>query len=384
VTLQTDVVVIGGGIAGVSAAAALASTHSVQLLEQEGVLAFHTTGRSAATYYGNLAADAIRPLTRASKDLLFDPPDPFQGPLVARRGLLTVARSDQVQALDELAASAARYGTPASLLDAEAAVELHPLLRRGYLTAALWEPDAWDIDVAALRQGFVRAAKSRGAVITTGAPVRALERVGECWRVTSDAVEVEAPVVVNAAGAWGDEIATLAGIPRVGLRPLRRTAFMVPGDTAHAELPFVVDANEDFYFRPDGPQFLCSPAEEEPEAPGDPRPREEDVALAIERINAATNLAIRTVRSQWTGLRTFSPDRAMVIGFEPARSGFFWLVGQGGTGIQTAPAVAELAASLVRGDDLPAALATAGVEVAALSPDRYRTSGRGETSSRTR
>jgi D-arginine dehydrogenase len=190
--------------------------------------------------------------------------------------------------------------------------------------------------------------------------------------VTSETLVVEAGVVVNAAGAWGDRIAGLAGIAPIGLRPLRRTAFMVPGDSAYADLPFIVDADEDFYFRPDGSQFLCSPAEEVPDAPGDPRPRETDVAQAIERINAAAELAIRTVRSQWTGLRTFSPDRAMVIGFEPYRPGFFWLVGQGGTGIQTSPGAADLAASLIRGDELPEPLVAAGVDVTALSPNRYR------------
>jgi D-arginine dehydrogenase len=277
-----------------------------------------------------------------------------------------------LDSLLKLRAGAEKYGTPASMLDTEAARDLHPLLKRDYVAAALWEPDAWDIDVAALHQGYVRTARAHGAEVVTGSPVRALEPTSSGWRVTSDKSVVEAAVVVNAAGAWGDYVAGLAGIDPIGLRPLRRTVFMVSGDVAYAELPFIVDADEGFYFRPDGPQFLCSPAEEEPDVPGDPRPREEDVALAIERINAAADLEIRTVRSQWTGLRTFSPDRTMVIGFEPGRPGFFWLVGQGGTGIQSAPAAAELAASLVRGEDLPAPFATVGVDPAALSPDRFR------------
>lgn len=372
-TDHVDVVVIGGGIAGVSVAAALAPTHSVVLLEQEATLAFHTTGRSAATYYGNLAADAIRPLTRASKCLLFDPPAHFDAPLVTQRGLLTVARTDQISALERLAAGAKRFGTAAEMLDADGAVELNPLVKRDYLVAALWEPDAWDIDVAALHQGFVRKARVHGATIVNGAPVRRLEPDHTGWRVGWDTGVLQAGVVVDAAGAWGDQVAALAGIPPVGLSPLRRTAFMVPGDQAYAALPFIVDADEEFYFRPDGPQFLCSPAEEEPDVPGDPRPREEDVALAIERINVASHLAIRTVRSQWTGLRTFSPDRAMVIGFEPRARGFFWLVGQGGTGIQSAPAAADLAASIIRGDALPEPLVAAGVDIAALSPQRFST-----------
>jgi D-arginine dehydrogenase len=366
-------VVIGGGIAGVSVAAALAPTHSVLLVEQEGVLAFHTTGRSAATYYGNLAANAIRPLTRASRSVLFDPPAHFDAPLTVRRGLLSVGRNDQVPSLRELQRGAEKYGTPASMLDVEGAIALHPLLRRDYVAAAVWEPDAWDIDVAALHQGFVRLARVHGAEIVAGAQVRSLETTDSGWRVTTEALAAECGVVVNAAGAWGDQVAGLAGVAPIGLQPLRRTAFMVPGDPAYADLPFIVDADEQFYFRPDGPQFLCSPAEEIPDSPGDPRPREEDVALAIERINSATDLAIRTVRSQWTGHRTFAPDRAMVIGFEPNRPGFFWLVGQGGTGIQTSPAAADLAASLIRRDELPPPLTAAGVDVTALSPARFRT-----------
>ena len=179
-------------------------------------------------------------------------------------------------------------------------------------------------------------------------------------------------MIVNAAGAWGDQVAALAGIPPVGLVPKRRTAFMVPGNNDAVDWPMVVESRQEFYFKPDGPQFLCSLAEEEPSEPTDPRPRMEDVALAIDRINTATTLAIRTVNSQWTGLRTFAPDRELVIGEEPTSPGFFWLVGQGGTGIQTSPGYGQLLAGLVTDGSAPQPLVDAGVDVAAYSPGRFR------------
>jgi D-arginine dehydrogenase len=178
--------------------------------------------------------------------------------------------------------------------------------------------------------------------------------------------------VVNASGAWGDLVAGLAGIEPIGLQPMRRTAFMVPGDAACADWPFVVDIEERFYFRPDGAQFLCSLAEETLSPPIDPRPEMADIAIAIDRINEATTLGIRTVSSQWTGLRTFAPDREMVIGPEPGTPGFFWLVGQGGTGIQTSPACGALVAALVTGTPPPPELDAAGIDPDQYSPDRFR------------
>jgi D-arginine dehydrogenase len=184
-----------------------------------------------------------------------------------------------------------------------------------------------------------------------------------------------ADVVIDAAGAWGDIVASLGGVEPVGLEPRRRTAFMVPGDISYAGWPLVADVDNGFYFRPDGTQILCSLADETPVPPGDARPNQLDVALAIERINAATTLDITTVRSAWAGLRNFVPDRAMVIGFDVDHPGFFWLVGQGGTGIQTAPAAGELTAFLVTKGEAPPVQLAAGLDLAALSPARFRRPG---------
>jgi D-arginine dehydrogenase len=183
---------------------------------------------------------------------------------------------------------------------------------------------------------------------------------------------VSGDIVINATGAWGDEVAALAGVGPIGLQPMRRTAFMVPGSQAYHRWPMTVEAEQRFYFKPDGVQFLCSLAEESPCHPCDPKPQMEDVALAIERINEATVLGIRAVNSQWTGLRTFSPDRDLVVGEDPTVPGFFWLVGQGGIGIQTSPAYGSLLASLATGTDLAPELVEAGVDTARLSPARFR------------
>ena len=263
-------------------------------------------------------------------------------------------------------------GAGSELLTGERAVELAPALRPEAVAAGLWEPSARDLDVAGLHQAFVRIARRHGTEIRTTASVTAIERKNSGWSVATGDETTSCAVVVNAAGAWGDQVAAMAGVEPVGLQPMRRTAFMVPGRDEYAHWPMVVDTDQRFYFKPDGVQILCSLAEEEPSPPTDPKPRTEDVALAIERINAATHLGIRTVNSQWTGLRTFAPDRELVIGEEPSAPGFFWLVGQGGTGIQTSPAYGSLLASLVTGQSLAGDLVQAGVDPERFSPRRFR------------
>jgi D-arginine dehydrogenase len=364
----TDFVVIGGGIAGVSAAAHLAPHGSVTLLEMERTLAYHTTGRSAAMYVANYGGHGSRPLGVASKTFLESPPEgSADSPLLSPRGLLWVADEGRVAMLEARAAE-----TGARPVDASEVLSLVPRMRPGWVAGGLHEPHALDIDVAGLHQAFVRIARRHDADLRTSAPVTGLERREGGWRVSIPGGVIDCAAVVNASGAWGDVIAGLAGIAPIGLQPMRRTAFMVPGDDAYSSWPFVVDVEEHFYFRPDGPQLLCSLAEETPSPPTDSRPEMSDIALAIDRINEATTLGIRSVNSQWTGLRTFAPDREMVIGEEPGSPGFFWLVGQGGTGIQTSPACGALMASLVTGSPPPTDLAAAGIAVNRFSPARFR------------
>ncbi|HEY6628259.1 MAG TPA: FAD-dependent oxidoreductase [Acidimicrobiia bacterium] len=370
-----DYVVIGGGIAGVAAAARLAPHGQVTILEMESTLAFHTTGRSAAMFTASYGGHASRPLARASRAFLENPPDESaDSPLLARRGALWIGNHDQAPLLADRAEEGRRLGANLEMLDARQAAELVPVLNRERLAGGLLDPEAADLDVAALHQAFVRLARRAATTIITSSPVRAIERTVTGWRVRAEATTLECDAVVNAAGAWGDQVAALAGILPVGLTPMRRTAFMVPGDDSYARWPLVDDVEDGFYFKSDGTQILCSLAEENPDMPGDPRPRPEDVAMAIERINLATDLAIRTVSSEWVGLRTFAPDREMVIGEEPDAPGFFWLVGQGGTGIMTSPAYGELVASQVLRIPLPPSLTAAGVDPVTTLPNRFRES----------
>ena len=372
---MTDFVVVGGGIAGVSAAAHLAQHGSVTLLEAEPTLAYHTTGRSAAVYVVNYGGTSSRPLAAASRAFLESPPEgAADTPLLSPRGILWIADHHELPALAKMAEEGQRANAGSVLVDADEALALVPALDGRLIAGGLHEPNAFDIDVAALHQAFVRLARRAGAEIATRSPVERILRRDGAWVVSAGGVEHEGSAVINAAGAWGDVVAGMAGVRPMGLQAMRRTAFMVQGDEGFGNWPMVIGPDQSFYFKPDGVQLLCSLAEEEPADPGDPKPRMEDVALAIDRINQATSLDIRSVNSQWTGLRTFAPDREMVIGEDPTAPGFFWLVGQGGTGIQTSPAYGALLADLVLGKETSPHLSEAGVDPASVSPARFRVS----------
>ncbi len=370
---QTDFIVIGAGIAGASVAAHLAETQRVVLVEREDRPGYHSTGRSAALFteiYGNAV---IRSLTRASRSFLFAPPHGFtEAPLVHPRGCLYIATAAQMESLRKFAAQpdiapATRW---VSLPEAQ---RLCPVLREEYLAGALLEPDSSDIEVHALHQGYLRLLRKRNGRILVNAPVHALEQVGEGWRVRAGEETLSAPTVINAAGAWADEIAALAGIPPIGLVPRRRTAVLVdppPGMTVNG-WPFVNDIDEQFYFKPDAGSLFLSPADETAVVPGDAQPEELDIALAVDRVEAATTMQIHRLKARWAGLRTFAPDRTPVVGFSQARTGFFWLAGQGGYGIQTAPALSRAAAALASRLPVPEDLERAGVQVGDMSPTRF-------------
>lgn len=369
---MTDAVVIGGGIAGVSAAAHLAPHVDVTLFEMESSLAYHTSGRSAAILVENYGSTAARPLVKASRPFLEDPPEgAVDAPLLNDRPVIWVSDDTRLGSLQAIAANGRALGSNNHLLESQEVLDLIPMMDPEWLGGGLLEPSGADIDVAALHQAFVRIARAHGATIVTDAPVTSLHE-DSGWMVEAGGRSIRARWVVNAAGAWGDVVAHMAGVKPIGLQPYRRTAFMVPGRQEWAELPMVVDVGENWYLRPDGTQLLCSLAEENPSVPTDPRPEMEDVALAIERINKATTLGIKTVNSQWTGLRTFAPDRELVIGEDPTAPGFFWLVGQGGTGIQTSPGYGALLASQALDLPLPEAFLSSGVDPGRTAPDRFR------------
>ncbi len=368
-----DFLVIGGGMAGASAAAHLSKLGSVALLERESQVGYHSTGRSAAlfsTIYGNAA---VRALTRASQAFLFESPDWFTPtPLVSPRPTLFFATQAQTEALTAFR-SDADIAANTRRLDVAQARELVPAFRPDYLGGAVLEPGSADIDVAALHQGYVRHAKRAGATIVLDAEASFIERIGERWVVQTRHGRYAATIIINAAGAWGDEVARMAGARPVGLRPLRRTAMLIdaPRGLASAGWPAAIAIDESFYFKPDGGRLLLSPADEEPSAPCDAQPEDLEVAIAVDRFEQASGARVDKVWHRWAGLRVFSADRTPVVGFDPVAEGFFWLVGQGGYGIQSAEALGRLTAALACGDVVPPDLAAAGVVAEHLARSRF-------------
>jgi D-arginine dehydrogenase len=357
-------------MAGLSAAAGLAATCKVVLLEREPHWAYHSTGRSAALFAESYGNAAVRALTRASRSFyLADRPQS----LTRSRGALFVATIAQYAGLEALYELLSAASSSVALLDSEAALELCPALRADTLAGAVHDSAARDIDVAAVVDHYLREFRSNGGRQCRDTEVLELERSHGEWHIRAGGGRIRASIVVDAAGAWADQVARAAGVPPAGLEPMRRTAVRVSAAPwTVAQWPFVVDVAEQWYFRPDAGALLLSPADETPSAPCDVQPDDYDVALAVERIEAATQLVVTRPLSTWAGLRTFAADRTPVIGFDPDVSNFFWLAGQGGYGIQTAPAAAQLVVAQIAGREAPATLTEAGVDAAALSPARLR------------
>ena len=370
---QTEVLIIGAGMAGASAAYFLAPHKRVVLLERELQPGYHATGRSAAMYSETYGNATVRAFTTASKAFYQKPPAGFSDyPLMSPRGSLMVGTADDEadlrQTLHNMQAlvPSIEWWTQADIL------QLVPVLRPEATVYGVYEPDATDLDVHAIHQGFLRGAKAAGAQLVCDAGVEQISFVAGQWCVSTPAGRFCAPVLVNAAGAWGDEIAALAGVKPVGLVPKRRTALTcdAPAGFDISRWPLVMDAQESFYFKPDAGMLLVSPANEDPVDPQDVQPEELDVAIAVDRVETATTMQIRQVRRKWAGLRSFVADRSPVVGFAPDAPGFFWLAGQGGYGIQTAPAMGELVAALVQGLPVPEAMARYGLRASDLAPGR--------------
>ncbi len=373
-----DFVIIGAGMAGASAGYFLSSEGSVLLLEMEDQPGYHTTGRSAALFTETYGNACIRALTCGGRAFLTEPPDGFtQTPILTPRGALFVGREDQMASLDAAYAAGAENLDTIRRLDAREARELVPVLREDYVAAGVFEADAMDMDVNALHQGFLRGARARGAVLRQNARVESLERAGQAWRVRAGGEDISAGVVINAAGAWCDQVAGLAGAKAVGLTPKRRTAILFegPDDQNFADWPMFIDTDEEFYARPESGALMGSPADETPMEPCDVQPEELDIAIAVDRLQTATTLEIRRIRRRWAGLRSFVADKTPVVGFDPALAGFFWLAGQGGYGIQTAPSMGRVTAALATGIDIPEDLTAFGVRAEELSPARFADKG---------
>lgn len=371
--IRVQIAIVGGGIAGAAAAAHLAVERSVLLLEREDQPGYHASGRSAALFSETYGNATVRALSVASRPFLERPPEGFSDhPLLTPRGALHVGGAGHEAKLGLLLREAQALVPAVRALSGEQMRRLVPALRPEAATAGVYEPDARDIDTHALLSGFLRMARAGGADILTRAEVTAVSREGEGYRLETRAGPVVAEVVVDAAGAWADGLAELAGVRPLGLRPKRRTAFLFepPPDLDIRAWPIVVGADEDVYVKPDAGLLLASPADETDSEPTDAQPEEIDVATAAERVEALLDLPVRRIRRRWAGLRTFAADRTPAVGFDPAEPGWFWLAGQGGYGFQTAPALGRAAAELIVRGRLPAELAGAGILPADLAPER--------------
>jgi D-arginine dehydrogenase len=370
---KVDILIIGGGIAGASAAYELSASSSVVVLERESQCGYHSTGRSAASFTENYGNSVIRRLVIASRSFLESPPDGFcDHALMTPRGMLTIARADQLELLREELERARALVPSIHEVTPAAAIERVPVLRHDYVAGAIVEPDSRDLDVDGLHQGFLRVARRRGAEILTNAGIEAIERRDGRWMIETAQARFAASIVVNAAGAWADHVARMAGVDPVGLTPKRRSAFHIPApeSVSIAAWPMVDDVGEQFYFKPDAGRLFVSPADATPSEPMDAYADDLDVAIGVDRLQQATTIEVRNVLHSWAGLRTFAADGSPVVGLDDKAEGFCWLAGQGGYGIKTSPALSRACASLIRGGQLPDDIRRLGVEAADLAPGR--------------
>lgn len=370
-TQDFDIVVIGAGIAGATAAAHLAPHRRVALIEMEDTAGYHATGRSAALWLQNYGPLDVREFSRLSRAFFEAPPAGFaEVPLMRHRPVLFLARADQAAAMDAFLAE----GIGLRQIAPSDAHRMLPALRPDYVAAAAVEDDAFDMDVAAIHQGFLRMLRAHDGVLALRNRSDRIERRHGAWLITTSAgTAFRAPTIVNAAGAWGDEVAAQAGVRPLGLQPKRRTASIInpaPWDAEH--WPMTIDVAHGWYARPEArTRLLVSPADETPMHAHDVQPDELDIALGIDRMQQALDITVTRVEHAWAGLRSFTPDGSLAIGWDATSVGFFWSVGQGGYGIQTSPAAGRLVADLILGRDP----GEAALIVPILAPARYARSG---------
>lgn len=358
---MSRIIVIGGGVAGISAAARLAPHADVTLLEGEDSLAYHASGRSAAMFLRNYGNATIKTLNAASADHHHY----ADGGVLSPRGMMMVASAGHE---DAFASDSADLGLDRITINQ--AASLWPILNRATITHAAYREDAQDLDTDLLIQNFARSARANGAQIVTGARVKAIERMATVWRITTaDGQTHEGDVVVNAAGAWADPVAQMAGLQPVGIQPYRRSMARIalsPG-VSPADWPFVDGVGESWYCKPDAGALIISPADEDPVAPQDAWADDMVLAEGLARYQEAVTEPVTRMLANWAGLRSFAPDRTLVIGADMDEATFFWCAGQGGYGFQTAPAASQLLSDLVLG--MTPSLDAATVD--ALDPRRF-------------
>jgi D-arginine dehydrogenase len=371
---RSDFLIVGAGIAAASSGYWLAKHGKVTLLEREAQPGYHSTGRSAALFMESYGTPQVRALTMASRAFFMQAPAGFSAhPLVSPRGALMVAEHGQALQLSEHWDILRSVTKLARQLSTSEVLDMVPVFRSDKILGGVYEPEAYDMDVHNIHQGFLRGLKQSGGEIVCQAEVTRLERIGADWLVhTADGKQYQTGIVLNAAGAWADQVGALAGAQRLHLEPRRRSAmiFNPPPTLNVAKWPMAIGVNEDWYFKPDAGMLLGSPANADPVEPQDVQPEELDIALGIHRIQEITTLQIRRPTRTWAGLRSFVADGDLVGGFDAMAPNFFWIAAQGGYGIQTSPAMGQACAALVRGQPLPEALLAFGLTAQMLAPTR--------------
>jgi D-arginine dehydrogenase len=369
-----DFVVIGGGIAGTSVAYELSRIATVALVERETALGYHSTGRSAAVISENYGPLGWQALVTASRAFFDGPPVGFADhPLLHRTGALYLARPDEEAELRQSARELERRDVVHALVPIDKAQALCPVIRPADFSLALFEPGCADIDANALLQGYLKLARASGLKAFLSTEAISLERRGAVWHIAAGDVKLTARSVINAPGAWADDVAAKAGVKPKGLQPYRRTAitFAAPEGVDVRSLPMTFDVAETWYFKAESGRIMASPVDKTPEPACDTVPDELDVAIAVDRIERATTMTVPRIHSKWAGLRTFAPDSQPVIGPDPDEPSFIWLAGQGGNGVMGAPAAARLAAALATGASLPAFVAEYGMALERIAPARF-------------
>lgn len=376
-TIDADFIILGAGIAGASLARWLAPHGRLVLLERESQPGYHATGRSAAMFMESYGTEQVRALTRASRAFFENPPPGFtEHPLLLPRGALYVASHEQRAQLAQHLDAMRTASAACCYLDIQQVRDMVPVMRDTCLLGGVYEPEAMDMDVHALHQGFLREARRAGATLVWNAEAKSIERSGASWLVEAGGQTYRAAILVNAAGAWADVVARNAGVPPIGIEPRRRSAFTcaAPAGVETSRWPLVIGADETWYFKPDAGALLGSPANADLVEPHDVQAEELDVALAIHRIEEVTTLIIRRPTHTWAGLRSFVADGGLVGGYDDVIPGFFWVAAQGGYGIQTSAAMGEVCAALVRGAQIPDKIADFGLTAEMLSVSRLRAS----------
>ena len=374
-----DFLIVGGGIAGLSAAAQLARYGHVTVIEAEPALGYHSSGRSATFCHYGIGNATVRGLTSASRDFFTSPPEGFCDHALAKpKPALFIATDTMRPHLADLAASMRRFTDTVSEVDAQQLLDMVPVLRtgEGHIVAGVVDTSGLKLDTDAMLQGYTKSVRRAGGQIITGQHVVAINCHDGLWQLTTaDGISHSAPVLINAAGAWADQLAVMARVRPLGLQPKRRTMIVLdpPAGMTVGDWPFTKTATDDFYMLPDSGRLMVSPVDELPSEPCDAQPEEYDIALAAWQAEQYTTLPVQRIAHRWAGLRSFVADRVPTAGFAPDAPGFFWLAGQGGYGIQTAPAMAAITAAAIVGEAWPAHLTERGVTQEHVSPERLLT-----------